>query len=257
VTDRLSSLALREIRAEFSKKPVLFAVFGVGLILGLSGPFGTIDAMNTMVRIAYWVAIAVGTYAIGVGVGASLTRLLHHKSRVFRIAVSSIVTGLVISLFLLAFNWAFVGRIPISFWDICRFLAEVILITSIINIGIDLARADGADKVVETGGAPILERLPIEKRGALVCLSVSDHYVDVSTNKGQEMILMRLTDAIKEVGAIEGLQVHRSHWVALDQVKSVERAGDGATLSMTTGQIIPVSRSKMPDIREAGLLPKR
>jgi DNA-binding LytR/AlgR family response regulator len=69
------------------------------------------------------------------------------------------------------------------------------------------------------------------------------------------MILMRLADAIKEVGQTAGLQVHRSHWVAAAAVTSAKRTGDRAILTMSHGADIPVSRTYIPAIKEAGLLP--
>nr|WP_301270752.1 MULTISPECIES: LytTR family DNA-binding domain-containing protein [unclassified Roseobacter] len=108
----------------------------------------------------------------------------------------------------------------------------------------------------EAPPAPLLDRLPLEKRGPLVALSVEDHYVRVRTTKGEEMVLMRLTDAIREVGATAGLQVHRSHWVALDAVRSARREGDRAILTMSHGGDIPVSRSRLADAKSARLLPR-
>ncbi len=85
---------------------------------------------------------------------------------------------------------------------------------------------------------------------------MEDHYVRIRTTKDEDMILMRLADAIKEVGATSGLQVHRSHWVSLDQVTAATRKGDGALLNMSSGPDIPVSRANVAAIKEAGLLPR-
>ncbi len=65
-------------------------------------------------------------------------------------------------------------------------------------------------------------------------LSGSDHDVQIVTTKGREMVLMRLVlmrlgDAIREVGATQGLQVHRSHCVALAHITAVKRPDDWAT----------------------------
>ena len=103
---------------------------------------------------------------------------------------------------------------------------------------------------------PLLDRIPFEKRAALVALSVEDHYVRIRTLKGEELVLMRLSDAMKEVGTTHGAQVHRSHWAAFDQVASVRREGDRAVLTMKTGIEIPVSRANISHIKEAGLLPR-
>jgi DNA-binding LytR/AlgR family response regulator len=98
--------------------------------------------------------------------------------------------------------------------------------------------------------------LPLQKRAPLVALSVEDHYVRIRTTKGEAMILMQLGDAIREVGDTPGLQVHRSHWVALDQIRAVTRKGDGAIVSLRHGPDVPVSRANLPKLREAGLLPR-
>ncbi|MDF2231547.1 LytTR family DNA-binding domain-containing protein [Albimonas sp. CAU 1670] len=104
-------------------------------------------------------------------------------------------------------------------------------------------------------GAPaLLRRLPHRKRGALLRLSMSDHYVGVATEHGEEMLLMRLSDAIAETAPEEGLKVHRSHWVARRAVRSVEREGDRATLVLTNGERVPVSRTRMRALRDAGWL---
>jgi len=69
------------------------------------------------------------------------------------------------------------------------------------------------------------------------------------------MLLMRLSDAIRETAPTAGLQVHRSHWVARDQIASVKRTGDRAIMTLKTGAEIPASRTYIPALRDAGLLP--
>nr|WP_255553731.1 LytTR family DNA-binding domain-containing protein [Maritimibacter sp. DP1N21-5] len=101
----------------------------------------------------------------------------------------------------------------------------------------------------------ILSRVPIDKRGRLYALSVQDHYVEVITDKGSELVLLRLADAMGEVGTTPGLQVHRSHWVATGAVAAAKRDGAKAVLTLQDGRDIPVSRTYLPAVKEAGLLP--
>lgn len=68
-------------------------------------------------------------------------------------------------------------------------------------------------------GTPLLRRLPPDLRGALIRLSMNDHYVEVETAKGATLVLLRFADALNELGDADGLQVHRSHWVARTAVK--------------------------------------
>ena len=93
-------------------------------------------------------------------------------------------------------------------------------------------------------------------RGALVALSSEDHYTRIRTTRGEELVLIRLADAIREAEPVKGLQVHRSHWVALDHIAAARRDGDRAILRLSIGSDIPVSRANVARLREAGLLPR-
>ena len=101
---------------------------------------------------------------------------------------------------------------------------------------------------------PILERIPHPQRGALMALSVQDHYVEVVTEKGTSLVLMRLSDAIKETGAVAGLQIHRSHWVARDAVKRVIRTDGKVSVELRSGIRLPVSRGYLDAVKAAGLI---
>jgi DNA-binding LytR/AlgR family response regulator len=100
----------------------------------------------------------------------------------------------------------------------------------------------------------LLGRLPAARRGRLLHLCVRDHYVEVTTDKGTTMVLMRLSDAVRETAPIAGVQVHRSHWVARDAVRRSLREGGRLKIELETGIRVPVSRSFAGDAREAGLI---
>ena len=109
-------------------------------------------------------------------------------------------------------------------------------------------------EIADTKDPPILDRLSADNRGYLISLSVQDHYVEITTSNGQQLVLLRLVDAIKETDGVEGLQTHRSHWVAKDAVVSGRRSGDRAFLKLVDGREIPVSRTNVPEVIKAGLL---
>ena len=103
--------------------------------------------------------------------------------------------------------------------------------------------------------APVkfLERLPLKLRGAEVwAVEAEDHYLRLHTSKGQDLILMRLADAVAELEGIEGAQVHRSWWVARDAVADARRGDGRATLTLKDGSEVPVSRTYAKLIRDAG-----
>jgi hypothetical protein len=93
-------------------------------------------------------------------------------------------------------------------------------------------------------------------RARLVALSAEDHYMRISATFGEDLELMRLADAIREVGDTAGLQVRRPRWIATNHVTAATRKGDGAVLTLTGSPKIPVIRTNIAKIRAAGLLPR-
>jgi len=105
-------------------------------------------------------------------------------------------------------------------------------------------------------GAPppaFLERLPFRLRGAaLLAVEAEDHYLRLHTDRGSDLILMRLSDAVRELEGLEGAQTHRSWWVAREAVEDVRRADGRAVLRLKGGVDAPVSRTHAKALREAG-----
>ena len=92
-------------------------------------------------------------------------------------------------------------------------------------------------------GLAFFSRLPPAIGTSLILLRMEDHYVRAVTRDGQALILMRLSDAIAELGDFPGLQVHRSWWVAVGEIQSVSRRGKALVLIMADGSRVPVSSS--------------
>ncbi|QBX99519.1 LytTR family transcriptional regulator [Rhodophyticola sp. CCM32] len=233
---------------------VLPALAGLAAILALVGPFGTDRVLSFWPRLAYWGGIALGSYSIGYWSGQLLKPVVPVRGGVLLIGI---VTGLGVTGLVVVLNYLVFAQSPARD-EIASFIATVVSIAMIITVMLDIAgRQLGASTDLATKPTiPLLDRLPLEKRGRLVALCVEDHYVRVRTTKGEEMLLMRLSDAIREAGPVEGIQVHRSHWVALAAVKAGRRDGDRAILTMSHGADIPVSRSRLAEARAAGLLPR-
>lgn len=231
---------------------------GSGAVLALAGPFGTDQLLGLVARLAYWLGLVFATYSAGVLVGAVLRPKLAGQKLWQQVLAVGSATALAISGLVLVVNWLVFGWLP-SGTEWAEFLGTLFVITLIVTAAINVAAEHLRAPTPADASAslpPILERLPLDKRGALVALSVEDHYVRVHTTKGEELLLMRLSDAMREVGPTQGDQVHRSHWAAFGQVTAARREGDRAILTMRGGAELPVSRANVPKIKEAGLLPR-
>ena len=71
----------------------------------------------------------------------------------------------------------------------------------------------------------------------------------VMTSRGRELILLRFSDALEELGGTPGLQVHRSHFVADAHVEKLLRADGRMAVVLKDGREIPVSRSRVEAVR--------
>lgn len=131
----------------------------------------------------------------------------------------------------------------------------VALIMTSLNVLIATRVVVEAPPAVAAAPAPprFLERLPPKLRGAEVwAVEAEDHYLRLHTSRGQDLILLRLADAVAELDGIEGAQVHRSWWVARDAIADVRRGDGRATLTLKDGSEVPVSRTYAKLLREAG-----
>jgi hypothetical protein len=105
--------------------------------------------------------------------------------------------------------------------------------------------------------APVkfLDRLPPKLRDAeLWAVEAEDHYLRLHTSKGQDLLLLRLSDAIGELDGLEGAQTHRSWWVARAAIADVHRGDGRAVLTLKNGVEAPVSRAHARRLRDRGWL---
>jgi len=95
-----------------------------------------------------------------------------------------------------------------------------------------------------------MTKVPISRRGALIAIKAEDHYLKVTTSKGESLVHYRISDAIGEMPDETGIRVHRSHWVARDAISRCDAAGRSLRLTLVNGAVVPVSQSyKQPVLR--------
>ena len=79
--------------------------------------------------------------------------------------------------------------------------------------------------------------------GRIYSMEAQEHYILVTTTVESRMILHRFSDAVKRTPLTQGMQVHRSHWVAHSAVKEVVIEGQSMKLKLVDDRMIPVSRT--------------
>lgn len=241
-----------------------------GIVLAFLGPFGSFLAPLWM-RFAYWVP----TMAVGALLGMVLTiafeRVPYFRARPIQrtFALSLAMTA---GMTLVAGGSARLvfGPDAVPFSAPFVFYVWLITVLMIFVVGAIRAGAGSKDAMPQNArseqqdkqgalGMPrpsvLSERLKTGLRNApILALEAEDHYVRVHTDRGSELILLRLADAIAEMGDVEGARTHRSWWVARTAVKESRRADGRATLTLSNGAEAPVSRNALGELIEKGWL---
>lgn len=258
MNDTPLQITKREMQMLFTARRTWIGLAAAGVILGLAGPFDTDEALTVVPRLVYWLFVA----AIGFFLGSTVSTFTAENLRGRgvglwpSVVIAGALAGVVNLGALLLINWLVFRLAPTTPGYLGALSINVVAISIIIAGAYVSIQSNTPRETPEPQPPRLLDRLPVDKRGPLISLSVQDHYVEIATAKGTELILIRLSDAMAEVGDTPGLQVHRSHWIATKAVASVRRDGARAILTMADGRDIPVSRTYIPAIKEAGLLPR-
>ena len=235
---------------------LLIAAVG-GVVLAVAGAFGSINA-PLWIRLIYWVPVML----IGAGWGHVCSRLIDRwidideKPWLAVVALTAVITGPV-TLMVWFVTGAVFEREAYPLAVLPFMLGPVLTITAVMSaINVFLTKAQPVQThPAPAGAAParIPDRLPMKLRGgAIRAVQAEDHYLRIHTDRGSDLILMRLSDALDELEGLEGSQTHRSWWVARDAVRDVARGDGRATLTLDGGIIVPVSRRYAKALRDAG-----
>lgn len=228
----------------------------VGLTLGAIGPFGSYLSGTLPVRTAYWVVCLWGGWlAFGVSLPI-LTRWANGRGISAwlwtppAIAVLTLLpAGL--SRVLAVRLWPVVGQVGWLEW-----YGQGLVISTLATLGMMWATRsrEAAYAGPDTSSADPRDRLPPRLGRTVLCLQMEDHYVRVHTPQGSALVLMSLSQAMAGLKDVEGVQTHRSWWVARAAIAGVVEDGRKVRLRLTGGLEAPVSRARIGALREEGWL---
>ncbi len=247
----------------------------VGVFLGVIGPFGSFDGASVAARIAYWVAnMWIGFLALSTIVRLAARGAMRFDLPIWFVIAAAVAVGALPLAIVLRFFSAWVwppnhGRMTPLFTQYTQTLA----ISEPLSFGYYFLVERGWKAAAKTRwnaapdpdpapapnwlavrGSGFLDRLPSRLGRDLLCLQMEDHYVRAHTARGSDLILTPLKDAIAELGPTDGLQVHRSWWVARAAVAEPVTSGRNLTLRLSNGLEVPVSRASVAKLRAAGWL---
>ncbi|WP_158266320.1 LytTR family DNA-binding domain-containing protein [Allosphingosinicella deserti] len=234
----------------------------VGLILGLIGPYGSYLNGPAHVRIFYWIGMSWLGMAILMPSIIVALRLARRWAlpQWLTIGVAMILAAIPLS--------AAIALIATALWPELTFLgpadwyAQVLFVCLLQGGAYLLVARRGADVLVTSRPAvpshdsatPAGPSPPAVSAAAPLCLQMEDHYVRIHGATGSRLEHSTLAQAIADYGTGEGLQIHRSWWVARSAIAEIVPDGRSVKIRLTNGVVAPVSRSRLAALRAAGWL---
>ncbi|MBY5932814.1 LytTR family transcriptional regulator [Tateyamaria omphalii] len=76
-------------------------------------------------------------------------------------------------------------------------------------------------------------------------VKAAEHYLEIYTPDGVEILRERLATFLEQVRPEDGIQTHRSHWVAREKAQSLS----GSKLTLSCGEKVPVARGRLEAVR--------
>ncbi|HVY89089.1 MAG TPA: LytTR family DNA-binding domain-containing protein [Hyphomonadaceae bacterium] len=240
----------------------------IGLFMALLNPFGSVTDVATPVAVAYWVSLIVYGGIMGQLTAWAVRRLFPGLPLWGYLGALSLLMTVTVFPGVMLAQWLI--QAPIQPEDYLRFAFYILLISiavvTVIVLGFRAFKVrsamldpDPTGEIAQVPAPPptppssFLDRLPIKFRtGEIYAVSSEDHYLRVHTSLGEALILLRLADAVRELAAVEGLQTHRSWWVARQGLADVTRGDGRVVLKLKSGAEAPVSRTFQKAVKDAG-----
>lgn len=239
------------------------------LLLAVIGAMNTDEAAFPL-RLAYWLSVVLP----GSVLGLLFSRLVEdwhwlHGRRWLEVLVVAVLVALPHT-FIVVVASALMFGITILNGMVVLYFGAIVLLFSLVLTTINFISAPAgpplalfhapeppplppADLMVDTIPAALAERLPPRiANGRLRALQAEDHYLRVHTDLGDDLVLMRMADAVALLDRLPGARVHRSWWVARTAVTGSSSRDGRTQLLLHGGLAVPVSRTARPILAADG-----
>ncbi|HJQ60119.1 MAG TPA: LytTR family DNA-binding domain-containing protein [Vineibacter sp.] len=260
----------------FKGLPFQFLCLAIAaVVMAMIGPYGTFGELRLGSRLLYWALSMCAGWLIVVPIAAVFDQVevLHDWPLPGRMALAGLVGGVPMTGVVWLLETLFRRSPPMAALPELFFQVAVLGIVVSVAVGqivefrlrsrAGMPEAAAPDPAAQTPVAQpqpavtaptakssdsalpdaFLRRLPPALGRDLLAVEMEDHYARIHTALGSTLILLRLRDAVAELGEGNGLQVHRSWWVAQGAVARVERDGGKLTLVLRNDLRVPVSKT--------------
>lgn len=255
----------RELRKLIYSRRVLILLAGFLLAIGTSDPTLFPSLPEYQSRLFYW-TVSVALYLLMLPFWVNALIRYWPKISTAPLPMIGATVPLVIAL------TAFASVMPMIFGDLVParrhsinwitivkncFIAQVIETVALVwllpiqRLEAEKSRASAAqDAATAKPEEPAIRYVVLNGRSLPVSLIRSvrsaEHYLVVTSKNGTVEFRARMKDFLEQLEDADGIQTHRSYWVS--RAEAVEMSG--SNVKTASGEIIPVSRGKLQDVRD-------
>jgi hypothetical protein len=245
-------------------------VLGLGIVMGVTGPFGSYGWTGIGVRLVYFTVTGVLIWLQVLGFAALFSNIeaIERWSIIARMVLAGAVAAIPGTFEIIVLHTWLVRPTPLT--AALEIYPQVAFLTVVISVLVGMfiqqrLHAEADTERVRVAAIPasdtpssavpdFFRRVPPALGRDLLALEMEDHYLRIHTVLGSDLILLRLRDALTELGPASGRQVHRSWWVAEGAIASVERDPRRPVLVLRNGLRVPVSKTYRDPVKQAGWL---
>jgi hypothetical protein len=269
--------ALRELQDFAGSRNFWIVLAATVLLFTAIGPYGTGDHMAVMPRFGYWLVNLFLATAIAIlfVITANIFLEPFVATPFLRMFAGSLLSCPAIGLSAMMNGYSWRGPTPswsnylentaqslpivvvftLIFWTslrhegLSRDQTAVEVVDSRIASSVDAQPARTEQPKLPPEPPPLTARLKPENRGAIQRISAEDHYTLTVTTRGRELILIRFSDALSELGETVGMQIHRSHWISRACFDALVSREGKLLARLKDGTELPVSRSFAAEVK--------
>lgn len=238
----------------------------LAVVMTASGAFDT-DEIGMVHRTALWLVVCglmvSQTLVLDGLIAPRLSPDMGGRLVAGAFAIAGVIALMTFELHALKFT-PLLPKEPDPLWEFALFLvppvgavAGIVVLTRILapeglqqRPGV-VEEASGRPETREKSEPPAMQGWP---GGPVLIIRAHDHYLEIIASGRRSFVRGRMSDALHRLAGEDGVQAHRSWWVARSEISGIRREGRDYVLDTRSGLQIPVGRSRIPALRDAGIL---
>jgi hypothetical protein len=235
-------------------------------IATITGPFGTYTSMLPGQRLIYWSVAVYLSIAVAYVMRLLIVEFLPPMSRMRQDLILVPLFGAVFTAVLEVLNHQIFNWSPHDFVTVAGIMTFNMITVGAVALvrralGFEFLSGMAETAVATAEPAPVVavrprlyERIGVAEGRRIMRLTVDDHYVIATfADGGEERVLMRFADAVREMDGQDGFCTHRSHWVSADAVVRTVKVSGRFAIETVDGTVLPVSRTYWSHVEARGL----